>query len=51
MNEDEWDVVYDTKAKIEQRIQAVMEELTKKLTPEQDTALRTQLTEEFRFWK
>lgn len=51
MNEDDWEKVAKVRTAIERRIQAVMDELTKNLTPEQDTALRTLLNEQFRFWK
>jgi len=48
--EEWWDMLHERKERINKRLKALMDEETADLTPEMDDALRTQLTEETRFW-
>jgi hypothetical protein len=53
MTEEQLDLVYEVRQRIERAITAlVRKELLKQpLTPAQDDLIRTQLTENYRFWE
>lgn len=53
MTEEELDVVYEVRERIEKAVSIIVDAglEMQPLTPEQDELIRMQLTENYRFWK
>ena len=49
--EEEWDQVMEAESKIAQAVKELVNDMTEGLNPNIDSAVRTRLTENFRFWR
>lgn len=50
-SEEEWDQVQELKDKISDAVEALVDDMTKDVSSNIDAAVRTQLSEQFRFWR